>query len=72
MDLSAGTRFTSLFVSTIGFGFFRYGKKAERLPQLATGLAMMVYPYFVVSAGWSLGICGALIAGLTLLVRAGY
>jgi len=72
MDLSAGTLFTSLIVSTIGFGFFRYGKKTERLPQLAAGLAMMVYPYFVASAAWSLGIFGALVLGLTLLVRAGY
>ncbi len=72
MDLSAGALFTSLFVSTIGFGYFRYGKQAERLPQLAAGLAMMVYPYFVDSAGWSLGICAAMIAGLALLVRAGY
>ena len=71
MDLSAGSLFASLFVSTVGFGLFLYGKKATRVPQLAVGLAMMVYPYFVVSAAWSLGIFGALCAGLFLLVRAG-
>ena len=34
MDLSASTLFASLFVSSIGFGLFLYGKKQARIPQL--------------------------------------
>ena len=38
--------FLSLFPSGIGFVLFVYGKKQGRWPHLATGLALMVYPYF--------------------------
>jgi hypothetical protein len=71
MDLSAGTLMTSLCVSTIGFGLFRYGKQAERIPQLAAGIVMMIYPYFLASATWSLCLAGAIVGGLWLAVRAG-
>jgi hypothetical protein len=38
--------FVSLFPSGIGFVLFVYGKKQGRWAHLATGLALMVYPYF--------------------------
>ena len=71
MDLSAGTLFVSLGVGTVGFGFFLYGKKQVRIPQLVVGLAMMIYPYFLASAPWMLGIAGILLGGLWLATRAG-
>ena len=37
----------SLVPSGIGFVLFMYGKKQERWPDLAAGIALMVYPYFV-------------------------
>jgi hypothetical protein len=55
----------------VGFGIFIYGKKQLRIPQLVVGLALMVYPYFVASPGWMLGIGSALMLGLWLAVRAG-
>jgi hypothetical protein len=36
----------SLIPGGAGFVLFVYGKKQQRWPQLAAGLAMMVYPYF--------------------------
>jgi len=36
----------SLVPSGIGFVLFMYGKKQERWPDLAAGIALMVYPYF--------------------------
>jgi hypothetical protein len=60
-----------MLVSTIGFGIFLYGKKQVRVPQLATGIALMVYPYFVGSAALMIGIGAVLVAGLWLAVRAG-
>ena len=41
--------FLSLIPGGIGFVLFVYGKKQERWPQLAAGLALMVYPYFTAS-----------------------
>jgi len=32
-------------VSTVGFSFFLYGKKQQRLPQLVVGILMMVAPF---------------------------
>ena len=71
MDFSAGTLIASLVVSSIGFGFFLYGKKQVRFPQLIVGLVMMIYPYFVAGpvAVWS--IAGALVLALVVAVRLG-
>ena len=71
MNLTTSDLFTSLFVSTVGFGFFLYGKKQRRIPQLVTGLVLMVFPYFVDGALWMLAIAAALIAALWLAVRLG-
>jgi hypothetical protein len=45
--VSAGNLFLGLFFSTIGLGFFVYGKKQGALVPLACGLLLMVYPYFI-------------------------
>ena len=71
MDFSAGSMFASLFVSAIGFGFFIYGKKQARVPQLLTGIALMGYPYFVTDLAWMLGSGALLLVGLWLALRAG-
>jgi hypothetical protein len=55
--------FLSLIPSGIGFVLFVYGKKQERWPQLAAGLAFMVYPYFAPSVTALVGV-GALLAAL--------
>lgn len=39
----------SLLFSSVGLGFFLYGKKQQALVPLFSGLALMVYPYFVSS-----------------------
>lgn len=33
--------------SSIGFGFFLYGKKQRAVVPLVCGLVLMIYPYFV-------------------------
>jgi hypothetical protein len=72
MDLSAGNLFASMVVSTVGLGFFLYGKKASRPPQLAAGVALMVFPYFVDGAWWQFGVASIVLGGLGLAVRAGW
>jgi hypothetical protein len=54
----------SLVASGIGFVLFTYGRKQMRIPQLAAGVALMVYPYFTGTIA-SLTIVGVLI-GVTL------
>jgi hypothetical protein len=72
MHFTPGYLFSSMFVSTIGFGLFMYGKKQERMPQLAAGVVLAVFPMFVTGVALMIGIAVAILAGLTFLVRAGY
>ena len=37
----------SLLFSSIGLGFFMYGKKQKAVVPLLSGLGLMIYPYFV-------------------------
>ena len=37
----------SLLFSSIGLGFFVYGKKQKAVVPLLSGLSLMIYPYFV-------------------------
>ena len=56
----------------IGFVLFVYGRKQERWPQLAAGLAFMVYPYFATSVVALTLVGVALGVALWLAVRAGW
>ena len=71
MQFSASSLFASLVVSTIGYALFIYGKKQSRAPQLATGVVLMVFPYFVGGVAAMLGIGAGLILALWFAVRAG-
>jgi len=71
IEFTAGWLFASLLVSSLGLGLFLYGKKQARIPQLVAGLAMMIYPVFVASPLFMLGIGVVLVAGLWFAVRAG-
>ncbi|MDP1645059.1 MAG: hypothetical protein Q8L71_06095 [Thiobacillus sp.] len=37
----------SLLFSSVGLGFFMYGKKQRAVVSLFSGLGLMIYPYFV-------------------------
>jgi hypothetical protein len=64
--------FLSLIPGGAGFVLFVYGKKQQRWPQLAAGVAFMVYPYFATTVP-SLTLVGvALGVALWLAVRAGW
>lgn len=41
----------SLFFSSVGVGYFIYGKKRASFLMLGAGAALMVYPYFVPGLG---------------------
>ena len=62
----------SLIPSGIGFVLFRYGRKAERWPQLVGGLVFMVYPYFTSSASMLVGVGSFLGIAMYFIIRAGW
>jgi hypothetical protein len=57
-----------LLFSSIGLGFFIYGKKQRAVVPLVCGIALMVYPYFVSNVMLLVGI-GALLLVIPYFLR---
>ena len=72
MDFDVNSLLASILPSSIGFVAFMYGKKQGRVPHIAIGLVMMIYPYFVSNIFLMFGIAVVLSLGLWLAVRVGY
>jgi hypothetical protein len=72
LDFDTNSLLAGLLVSSIGFVLFRYGKKMGRPPQLVTGIVLMVYPYFITSVPWMLGVAVLLLGLFWGAMRAGY
>lgn len=70
--MNSSSLFASMIIGTIGFGFFLYGKKQQRWPQLVTGIVLMVFPYFVGGVALMLAISGAVVGAMMLALRAGW
>jgi hypothetical protein len=64
--------FLSLVPSGVGFVLFTYGRKQQRWPHLAAGIAFMVYPYFTSTVLSMSGVGVGLGAALYWIVQAGY
>ena len=64
--MSGGWLLASVFVGSVGLGFFMYGKRQRRAPHLGAGVLMMVYPYFVSNTTLMLVIAAALVGLLCL------
>jgi len=60
--MDASQLFWGLLFSSIGLGFFLYGKKQRAGVPLVCGLTLMVYPYFVSNTFLLVGIGVVLIA----------
>lgn len=71
MEMTPAWFFGSTIVGGVGLGLYLFGKRELRLPQLVTGLTLMIYPVFVSSASVMLGIGTALVLGLWLALRLG-
>ena len=72
MNLDGNALLAGFAVSTVGLGFFMYGKKQGRPPQLIFGLLTMIYPYFLSSPGLVLGVFAVLLGGLWFSLRLGW
>jgi len=64
--------FLSLFPSGVGFVLFVYGRKQQRWPLVAFGIAFMVYPFFTPGINALLVTGAALGAALWLALRGGW
>jgi hypothetical protein len=71
-DFDAGAFLASMLVSGIGFVLLVYGKRMSRFPQLAVGLVLFLFPYFVSSVLWMFAIAAVLLGALWFAVRAGF
>ena len=71
MNGPGASLFASLLVSSIGIGFFIYGHKQRRLPQVILGAALSGAPYLVPGIAWMFAVSALLLAGLWLALRAG-
>jgi len=71
MSFDPNALLASLVVSGVGWVLFSYGRKQHRMPQTAIGLVMLVYPYFISSVGWMLGLVPVFLVLLWLLTRLG-
>jgi len=72
MNLDPTWLFLSLIPGGIGFVLFVYGKKQQRWPQLAAGLALLIYPYFTDSVITLVGVGVVIGAGLFVAIRLGW
>ncbi len=71
MDISTPALFLSLAIGAVGGGFFLYGKKQQRWPQMAGGVVLCVYPYFVPNLWAMAGIGVAIVVAVWIAVRRG-
>lgn len=72
MEADLTPLFVGFAVSSAGFVLFFYGRRMKRLPQLATGLVLMVYPYFVPGVLAMLAIAAVLVFGMWLAIQRGF
>lgn len=71
MDMSPQGMIASFVVSTVGFGYFIYGKKQLRIPQLGVGIAMMALPMVAATPMATWGVGAGLVLGLYVMLRFG-
>ena len=57
-----------VFISLVGIALFMYGRKKPDGTSIVTGILLMIYPYFISSTGWNIGI-GAVILAVFLFLK---
>jgi len=66
--LSTSLLLLGLLFSSIGLGYFLYGKKQRAVVPLVCGLALMVFPYFISSAALLIAI-GIVLAAIPYFIN---
>lgn len=57
-----------LLFSSLGLGYFIYGKKQKRAVPFASGIGLMAFPYFV-SNSWLMVLIGTVLLALPYFLR---
>lgn len=68
MDVDHYSLFLSLFISTVGFSYFLFGKKRSEYAFMLSGAVMMGFSYFVDSF-WISALVGTVLAVIPFLMR---
>ena len=68
ITMNATQLFLGVIFSSIGLGYFMYGKKQKMTIPLACGLILMIYPYFIESTAL-LSVVGVILALLPYFLR---
>ena len=71
MNLDGNSLVAGFAVSMVGAGFFMYGKKQGRAPQIGFGIITAIYPYFVNSWLLMLVIFALLVGLMWVAIRMG-
>jgi hypothetical protein len=71
VDISVGTLIASLLVGSIGLGLFLSSRRAFRVPQLVSGVALMAIPCLFDGCLLIYALAALVLVGLWLAVRAG-
>ncbi|MEO6364620.1 MAG: hypothetical protein ABIO38_01005 [Luteimonas sp.] len=66
--MNTSTLLLGVIFSSIGLGYFMYGRKQRAGAPLLCGLALMIYPYFTSSIGALLAL-GIVLAALPWLLQ---
>jgi len=66
--MGESTIWWGLLFGTLGIGYFVYGKRQRMVMALTSGIALMVFPYFVSNA-LLIVLIGALLLALPFLFR---
>jgi len=68
VTFSAGALLWGLLFSSIGLGFFLYGKKQRAVVPLVCGIVLMIYPYFISNLAVLVGV-GVVLAAIPYFLR---
>ena len=71
MDVDGNALLASFLIGLVGAACFVYGRKQARVPPMAVGAILVVYPYFVQNIALMIGIALALLAALWAVTRMG-
>ncbi len=66
--MNASILLWGLLFSSIGFGFFLYGRKQRAVVPLLCGIALMIYPYFIPNV-MALVAIGVVLAAIPYFLR---
>jgi hypothetical protein len=68
MELNIPSLILALIFSSIGLGYFLYGKRQQQFVFLLAGLALMIYPY-IVSGAFVMTVVGLVLLAVPFAAR---